>query len=436
MRLPEKKLTKISSKPQVAEIGIWLMNFSKSKIGKQMIAKIDIEIWRADEPLTQDNYRPIHDGGLLIHGKNTIYDSTLFKYNSDVFAAKLFGKVRCDYLDTLLKNDDMIIEGSRYGLDGRHSFNKKLSEVICKELEVIVKEERKLAESQKERDLNEKTKQRFRKAVDFLNKIAQAELKGAEGDVKQEDDVGEPDPKIPDEGFGFVPDYYHIQTGKKSVIILRVLVPKIIENGAVIKLSSTSSEVIIDEAYIELNVNQELSENGVQQFNIPILGKQVGSIANIMAKAQDHVAVAQIKVVSQPEETKKEHTPKIKKKKHGIFNEIKYDPTLDPSQRAYFDEASGDIKIATKAASVDLYLEPHTESPETLHCQVLVAEIVLDTVVKVLIKQKRDRSLLVALTDKGIVDMIENEKNKLISKYSADVHRALVDNKAFRKKYE
>jgi hypothetical protein len=91
-------------------------------------ATLDLTVYKSDNPLNQEGYT--RDGGLLIKSRNAIHDATLFKYDYDPYAARLFGEVRCDYIEELMAKGELVIGDKRDGLDLHHPFSKALRRVV------------------------------------------------------------------------------------------------------------------------------------------------------------------------------------------------------------------------------------------------------------------------------------------------------------------
>ena len=103
-------------------------------------AVLDITLYLSPRPLDQDGYA--RDGGILIRSKNAIHDATLFKYDSDPYASRIFGEIRCDYIEELMARGELVIGDKRDGLDVHHPFTKSLRRLVEKELERFVENER------------------------------------------------------------------------------------------------------------------------------------------------------------------------------------------------------------------------------------------------------------------------------------------------------
>lgn len=409
----------------------------KAPIGKEVLKKenfkihefpasVDIQIYQSDVPLSMDG--PCRDGGLLIKGRTAIHDITLCSYDSNPYAAKLYGTVQCKYIDELMKKEEQILSDRRDGLDWNHPFCKTLKKIIDEEIKLLINKMKKEEDSKTKDIENEKTKERFRNAIERINKIAADEL-GADGKGRLKDDSGDEKDivgKIPANGFDFIPEYYHILSGRSSSLTLKAIVPWVIENGATIEIMSDSSDVKLEKT--KFIVKQDDAEGGVVAFNPRVNGSRVGAEAIVTAKVNGYKAEAFIKVVSKKE---RPVDPTPKKAKSILFSNIQLDPTLIPKVRHYYEKETAVIKIATKHPSVEMYLGPSGEGQNELHFQVLIAELVTDCICREIARRKAEDSKLPILGER--MDAVNREHNRLINEYAHIVHQVLVSEDVRRK---
>ena len=105
------------------------------------MATYDIEIYKADEPLSQSEEGKFREGGLLIMSGTCVHEAVLLKFERDPNASKFFGRVKCDYIDELLRKDEAVVTPDRQGLNWDHPFMKKLKIEIEKKLQPFVDSE-------------------------------------------------------------------------------------------------------------------------------------------------------------------------------------------------------------------------------------------------------------------------------------------------------
>jgi hypothetical protein len=388
-------------------------------------AVIDLQVFKANDPLSQEGF--CREGGILAKGKIAIHDITLFGFEGNPYAEKIFGTVRCKHIDDLVKKEEPIISDRRDGLDWGHPFAKSLKRAVDKELKILIEEIKKEEEAQKKIIENEKTRQRFRSAIEKINKIVKTEL-GEDEKGRIIDKEGKPSTPPPN-GFDFIPEYYHIIAGNRSTLTLKAVVPWVLTPGTIINVNSDNEDVTIENK--TYTVSTEGLIDGVAIFNPRIYGKRVGSEAIITATAKEFRAEALVKVVAKIEK-KDEHKKRKGKGEGGLFEGITYDPTLSPKVRHYFDKQTRIIKISSKHPSVEIYLGPNGEGQNELHCQVLTAEIVTDAVCRELAGRKAQAGKLSILGE--YMDAVYREHNRLINEYAHIIHQAYVEQAARRGK--
>jgi hypothetical protein len=162
-------------------------------------------------------------GGILITSQRTIHEATLFCFDDDPHASNLFGELRCDDIYDLQAKGEQIIDKNRNGLLKDHDLTKQLFEAARKEIEKLVALEKEKEKNERETLEREETRRRFREAVKNLNQIANAELQiGGPGTGNGTDHLR--DPRLPIEGFEFIPDTYRVVLAEREGLKLRVRV--------------------------------------------------------------------------------------------------------------------------------------------------------------------------------------------------------------------
>lgn len=389
-------------------------------------AKIELEIKRATEPLSgYDDEGPLRENGVLVSSKGAILDITLTKkYEGNGYASRIFGHATCDYIDYLLRvKKEPIINANRSGLDWTHPFCKALEKTIGKEIaNFVYEEERKIKETEKKLE-NEKTRKRYAAALPELNKIAQDELGsiGGFGEGPGEGNV----PKLPPNGFDFMPDYVQIVVDKESTLTLKALLPKVISSGAVVKITSDTKEIIIKNDEVIFDEKDADSENGLVVKHIRVIGKQVGVEGIVSAETEGIKAETIIKVIS-----RKIVDPPSPQNKSGLFKDFDFSSVADPRQRVKFERTSGQIIISTRAPSVTIYFGLEGQGQDEGHCQVMLAELVIEGVCREIARRKIESGKEPFLGEAS--EAMNVVHNRLINMYAEKIHNLLVDKKFHR----
>jgi hypothetical protein len=132
-------------------------------------ATVELTVYLCDRPLSQEGYT--RNGGIVIRSRNAIHEATLFKFDYSPYATKLFGEVRCDYIDELMARGELVVGDKRDGLDPHHPFTKALRKAVENQLEAIVEQE--MDTSENEANLQgEDLKRRFSVVLYEVNRLA------------------------------------------------------------------------------------------------------------------------------------------------------------------------------------------------------------------------------------------------------------------------
>jgi len=131
-------------------------------------ANLNLTVYVSERPLSQEGYT--REGGLLIRSRSAIHDTTLFRFDYSPYAARLFGEVRCDYLDELMLKGELVVNDKRDGLDLHHPFVKAMRKVIESELQPLVEQD--MASRERNSVISEYLKKRFDGVLWEVNRIA------------------------------------------------------------------------------------------------------------------------------------------------------------------------------------------------------------------------------------------------------------------------
>lgn len=256
--------------------------------------KIEAEIMRSESPLPQG----IEDreGGLLIFDeKRTVYDLTLFKYDSDLHNLEhLFGFVKLTGAREIIKDrldnyKEEILTETRDGLNRKHLFYKKLAEIIERWLAPIVRAERRRTTSI-ESQLSEEIQKEHLKAFEEMNKaynemIEKIEFVGT--------DVG-PGSDPPAGGLEFARTEINTTVGKKYGLLLRINI-NLIPVGSTIEIKSNNLTIQVFPD--KFTINESLVKDGIYNKTIIIRGFQKDQQGLVTAKFGDRQAQVFVKVI-------------------------------------------------------------------------------------------------------------------------------------------
>ncbi|MBI2165467.1 MAG: ATP-binding protein [Chloroflexi bacterium] len=357
-------------------------------------------------------------GGLLIKGKHAIYDNTLFKFDGEEAARHFLGRVICPALDDVLKVDSSLIRATRDGLDSDHPFSKLLKGEVERLLEPYVREEQRASREKERKALSAKLQRKLKDAIQKLNDIAKLELEPQPGPGPRPPS----DPQAPETGFGFVPPYYHVVSGKDATLLLRCL-SSLLPPGTTVAVQSDNQEVTIVTPRVTLEERQGFP--WLLETRIKVEGGQVNNLATIIAESDGLRAEALVEVVAGRGRDGDGPPPPPR---GGLFNDITFDDSLAPPQRVRYDRATGNIVVYTNASSVKPYADP--TNPEDLnktpHGQILLAELVLEAACFEITRRNVGTGKI-TLPSGTEADALENEYRKFRQNYGGTIHEVLVD---------
>lgn len=153
---------------------------------------VDITIQKADHDLDHD--KEFGDNLIIVDERGAVLDNTLFDYENEPAAGRIFGKIVIHKWKHLYRDiDQTVLTDNREGLDYKNHFNKQLRLQIIQILKPIID-----TEKEKQGDNPKLTKNlddNIKKAFSFINKIMQ---KDPHEGFDEADDM-----EIPPEGIAF-----------------------------------------------------------------------------------------------------------------------------------------------------------------------------------------------------------------------------------------
>jgi len=194
--------------------------------------KANIRVYATQEKLSGAIKGVERLNGLLVtYNKVVIVDCTLFGFDHDPIAQNLFGELEIPGLPELLKKDEPIItENRRFGLDMQHPFVKELKAKVEKYLKDIIDSEKAAEEGS-----NLSVFRNNRDLINWIKKKAAEELTG-----------GEKIPRlyVPEDGFSFYRKQLYIKEKEKENVFFSID-REVVEENAEIKIISDKEGVDI-----------------------------------------------------------------------------------------------------------------------------------------------------------------------------------------------
>jgi len=252
---------------------------------------IHVSIYRSDRELTQAGED--RDGGLLIlDNENIVLGISLFKFDTEPLASHFFGEVIIERFRVLLDNEETVLSEERDGLIIRHPFCKNLISEIEKRIEQKVKEEKLRKQKEEQSKVDKEEAIRYKKAFDFLNRIAEEEVQTGTklGPIE--------DPEVaPPNGFCIYPSTAQITVGKRYSFQLHINT-KIIPIGSTINVTCTNSKIKV--LTPELKISKDDSSNILRKY-ISIEGLEPNIDGYIRATVGNNTSEAKVFVIPEKE---------------------------------------------------------------------------------------------------------------------------------------
>ena len=378
----------------------------------------EIVLYRADDPLdTPREQGYIAQAGLLIKGQNAIYDNTLMKFDADVNAQRFYGVVTCRYLDDLLRQDQPILLATREGLDGSHWFVRKLFGRCEEFLEPFVQDEAERARQKIYRTQSRELQDKLVSTLSRLNEIARDELTDLDTTLSSD----QRDPHIPDNGFGFVPEFTNVLTARRRSLSLRALT-RIIPEGTIAAISSDNPNVSVVTPVVVIEPREGYEWFG--EAKVSVEGVQVGAEAIITAECEGLAAEALVRIVAREEPPNGESDRRPRRR--GLFGEIRFSEEANPRQRVRYEHDSKDIIVAVNHASVHPYISDVSGAgTDTPQGQVILAELISEAFCGAIARRGVETGRFAAPVG-GEVEAIQRNQLDLQNKHSGLIHEIIV----------
>jgi hypothetical protein len=256
---------------------------------EDMVYPSDLTVYRAETPLTQSGED--REGGILIYDRQgAVLDLTLFEFDRDDYASRLFGMLEIGRFRELLKAEENVLTDTRDGLERKHPFTQTLAEVVQERLRPIIEHERHEHLQNTSRQLTRKQRKRLWNSIDQINALL-SNLSGIDLELEDEDLNG-PE-MLPQGGMEFRPRLVQIRSGRSAVVPLRIDT-SIIPVGIEIELSIERDGIQVEPR--RFRVPDRTGPVVVSQ-NITLLGGQEGDQAEVQAAAGKLRTGLQVQVV-------------------------------------------------------------------------------------------------------------------------------------------
>lgn len=253
---------------------------------------IQVSIFRADNELQQNG--DDRDGGLLIVDEDdAVLGISLFRFDNEPLASRFYGEVKINSFRKLLYKEEAVLSEERDGLVQRHPFCKILISEIEKRIEIKVKEEKLLKQREEQSLLDAEESNRYKKAFNVLNEIAELEAQEVINLGDKSTDLS----VEPPEGFCLYPASATITVNKKYAFEIRIS-KKLISQNAIIRVTSNNAKIQVITP--EIRLTQEKEEKIIRKY-LTIEGKEPNVNGIIKAMLKDKITESKVNVVPEKE---------------------------------------------------------------------------------------------------------------------------------------
>lgn len=260
------------------------------------IFELELEIWRAENDLSQgmSGYEDREGGLLVLDEDDNVMDLTLFKYDNDPAASRLFGKLKVkgagEYIRAKLnyKPPEEVLSENREGFVQKHVFFKKLAETVEVALKPIMEDEERKRRSES-RGFSPEALARYNRGIDILNALYQEKV----GKADFGDGFLGKIPALP-EYLAFIRSEFTVTENVHTPVALLLNCEKFSEGTEVMVYSENEKIGVQPERFI---ITKQSPETPLSKKILHVTGTEAGVQGKIKAIAADHPAQAIITVV-------------------------------------------------------------------------------------------------------------------------------------------
>ena len=261
--------------------------------GKQF--PVDLELSKSKGSLVQAGYGyEEREGGLLlIDEEDNVLDLTLFTFDTDPSASRLYGVIRIIGSGAFIKGKlsasppEVILSEEREGLVRNHPFYRALARLVDPILEPIVKEERKQDTSRGQ--FSPETQGKHKDGMDLLNRMYEQLV----GKPETGDGLHGKKPFVPD-FVSFIRPQVTITYQTETPVALLVNC-KTVSDGTEITITSQNSKITASPE--KFNLDHSHAKEDLFTKVLHVVGYESGIVGKISAKAVDHSASMVVSVI-------------------------------------------------------------------------------------------------------------------------------------------
>jgi hypothetical protein len=263
--------------------------------------EIQMNVSRSDTTLSQKDKGDTRQGGLLIiDDKDVVLDISLFKYDYDPIASKLYGEVVISGFRKLLKDNEVVLSPERDGVVRNHPFIESLIKELNKRLDRIVQKEKERMQRFDVTDVGREHLKRQKEFCRILNEIAETEL-----DYQEE--KAQKDLPYPLNGFYMFPESSQVSADSHTVFTLRIDTKKV-KPGTWLNLKTTNQTFKFENKDDRILVPAPKKKRGKQADDafivtkhVTVIGTKPHETGKISVHAPDRTATSKL-YITPPED--------------------------------------------------------------------------------------------------------------------------------------
>lgn len=311
--------------------------------------KVKMLVKKAERDLDQEG--EFREGGLLVFfNEDAVLDCSLFGFDKDPHARKLFGEIELKNFDSLLKKEEPVLSDERKGLDKTHPFVKQLEKEIYKRLKKIIEAEKRLKRSAV-------TEASFLnlKGLGRINKIASKEIE------EPEDILAPPKHFVPND-LGFYYNSIQVPERETKKIILVVNLSQFSRKSTV-KIQTNDDRIHVEPEKVRLTSSKvkvsEVDNIPVARLKVSVTGLEKGVEGVVSAECEDKNTELFVSVKENPKLYPKNGFSFVPNETTIVEGKTKkvsliINRTLFPSAKTVTLESSNEtIKVLDKKLNID-----------------------------------------------------------------------------------
>ena len=221
---------------------------------------------------------------------------------------------------------------------------------------------------------------------------------------------------MPEDGLAFIPPLVRVPNNSQRTAKL-YLHKSVTKPGDKVRFTIKNPKIRL--AQSEVRISRSDFKGPVALINIPVKGTGIGTLACLQAKIKGHTAEMTVEVISKAERRPKEPL---------LLAGYRFDQVTPSRVRASYDDETGLIWIYLKNPIVQRYFNdlPLEVALNTPHCQILLAEIILEQIAWVARRKMIESGAAMYLSSDHTEEDLSAVR-KFMNEYGDKIHSWITD---------